>query len=81
MQFLHNAFSTYINKNSAPDRVRCKSDIRSYAFAGAAGSVLSGVGRFMPTLSSRGVTSVVTMTMRTTAGNMVPDISPAMLPF
>lgn len=43
--------------------------------------MLSGVGRFMPTLSSRGVTSVVTMTMRTTAGNMVPDISPAMLPF
>ena len=30
--------------------------------------MLSGVGRFIPTLSSSGVTSVVTMTMRTTAG-------------
>ena len=53
----------------------------SHAFAIAAGSMLSGVGCFIPTLSSSGVTSVVTMTMRTTAGNMVPDISPAMLPF
>lgn len=52
-----------------------------YAVAGTAGSVLSGVGRFIPTLSSSGVTRVVTMTMRTTAGNIAPDISPAMLPF
>lgn len=57
--------------------------VRSRRDLGRSGgsSVLSGVCFFMPTFNKSGVTSVVTMTMRTMAGNIFSLTSPDCAPF